>query len=960
MDKEAEDLLRKLQNRFEKEYAVNLHYGSINQDNRNNWVISLNSRDGNISVEGIGGTDVDAVKDAFAKAEKQFSELSAPREQQQAGGFSVGDISGSPVNISGSPINIGNKSASGVPGGDIVGGDETTSTAPVFTSKEQQPTEPERGFGKGIDDSFAKGNAPSPSSSSSEQPLSESDIPPEESEGQAESKIQEEVPADRLPQYLADDTSGEDLLDIDNDVDALASLITARSTIPPLSVGIFGDWGSGKTFFMRQLIRRVNKISRRARKSDQPQNKIAFYKYIAQIEFNAWHYVEGNLWASLVEHILSNLRIADDDQPDIIEARQKELLSQLEIETLALDQATREEERIQSVVTEAEGELTEIVGELEREQRNLTAAQLSPVEIIRTIQLEEPVKAQIKQLMNSIGLSETVESAQDFYDAVRKMQSVLAQGNSVLMPLARAEDKRSRIIILGVILGSSFLVGLLVSWLTTTWGDSLSQYSGLASGAATLLGTGAAWLRNQADWFSSQIEKVEDANQTIEKLLADKKSEYDRKIAEAQQKIDHLNAQYAAARRKKDQAEQRVTEIKIELAELSPAQQLGKFLQDRIASDDYRKHLGLLALIRRDFEKLSNFIDAQNKNVESDQETPEDQCINRIILYIDDLDRCPPERVVQVLQAVHLLLAFPLFVVVVGVDARWVSQSLESSYKELLQKEEAESSSNGIKSISREATPHDYLEKIFQIPLWIKPVGEAGSRNMLHKLLQSSLVSDENGSADQDQELQGDEISDEDIAQQGDDQQAADDQDQPETGSHHLGPEELNRFLNPISLTIHKNELKFMEQLAPLLGRSPRAVKRFINIYRLVKISLDDFEQTDFTKGETVEDYQVVMFLLSILTGMPSISRQFFEAMTNNLANDEAEIKKPEKIDKNLSGLLTKLQDQTLSTTGRRDLDRLEQWVNDYGEGEWKLVPLETLAALAPQVGRYSFRVGQA
>ncbi len=40
--------------------------------------------------------------------------------------------------------------------------------------------------------------------------------------------------------------------------------------------------------------------------------------------------------------------------------------------------------------------------------------------------------------------------------------------------------------------------------------------------------------------------------------------------------------------------------------------------------------------------------------------------IDRIVLYIDDLDRCPEVKVVEVLQAVHLLLAYPLFVVVVG------------------------------------------------------------------------------------------------------------------------------------------------------------------------------------------------------------------------------------------------------------------------------------------------------
>lgn len=58
--------------------------------------------------------------------------------------------------------------------------------------------------------------------------------------------------------------------------------------------------------------------------------------------------------------------------------------------------------------------------------------------------------------------------------------------------------------------------------------------------------------------------------------------------------------------------------------------------------------------------------------------------IDRIILYIDDLDRCPPERVVDVLQAVHLLLAFELFVVVVAVDSRWLLRSLEDQYPEFL------------------------------------------------------------------------------------------------------------------------------------------------------------------------------------------------------------------------------------------------------------------------------------
>jgi hypothetical protein len=39
--------------------------------------------------------------------------------------------------------------------------------------------------------------------------------------------------------------------------------------------------------------------------------------------------------------------------------------------------------------------------------------------------------------------------------------------------------------------------------------------------------------------------------------------------------------------------------------------------------------------------------------------------------------------VIEVLEAVHLMLALELFVVVVAVDARWLIRSLEYHYREL-------------------------------------------------------------------------------------------------------------------------------------------------------------------------------------------------------------------------------------------------------------------------------------
>src|SRR6185369_13918299 len=98
---------------------------------------------------------------------------------------------------------------------------------------------------------------------------------------------------------------------------------------PPLSIGLFGDWGSGKSHFMRQMRLQVEKLSRAARKSKRKQNEIGYYKNIVQIEFNAWHYIEGNLWASLVDHIFENLRITEKETKTLVDARRNELLNKL-------------------------------------------------------------------------------------------------------------------------------------------------------------------------------------------------------------------------------------------------------------------------------------------------------------------------------------------------------------------------------------------------------------------------------------------------------------------------------------------------------------------------------------------------------------------------------------------------------------------------------------------------------
>ena len=131
--------------------------------------------------------------------------------------------------------------------------------------------------------------------------------------------------------------------------------------------------------------------------------------------------------------------------------------------------------------------------------------------------------------------------------------------------------------------------------------------------------------------------------------------------------------------------------------------------------------MGLLSTVRRDFGDLRGWLR------DGDRPGPD---VERIVLYVDDLDRCPADRVVEVLEAVHLLLALDLFVVVVGVDPRWLLGSLEHHF-------EAQFAPRGNRPgrLRWRTTPQDFLEKIFQIPFSLRPMERGGFERLVGDLL---------------------------------------------------------------------------------------------------------------------------------------------------------------------------------------------------------------------------------
>jgi hypothetical protein len=89
-------------------------------------------------------------------------------------------------------------------------------------------------------------------------------------------------------QWAGDGADPADLVGIGAEVDGFACLIASKALRPPLAIGLFGEWGSGKSFFLRSLQRRIDTLVSDPAAHGLPQAALPFYTSIVQIEFNAW------------------------------------------------------------------------------------------------------------------------------------------------------------------------------------------------------------------------------------------------------------------------------------------------------------------------------------------------------------------------------------------------------------------------------------------------------------------------------------------------------------------------------------------------------------------------------------------------------------------------------------------------------------------------------------------------
>lgn len=673
----------------------------------------------------------------------------------------------------------------------------------------------------------------------------------------------------------------QDQLGLEADINALASVIVYKEVKPPLAIGLFGNWGSGKSFFMNKLQERITDLSK--------SKEAIICKHVLQINFNSWHYSDSNLWASLITKIFEELEKYGEKEGDKVTALFKNLHSTKELLLETTSRKTAVENEIEKLRNEQK------IFEKEIKTSTEKLKPLSYTEIVKEVLAGEAVQEDIEKL-NQLYAFLDVKEYGDISSNLQKIEDTSGKLIQSLKIIYSFRKGKGWIALLAAILVAAGV------YLLIQYSGNLKAYVGdykvLIGIISTLLTQLVFFLKPAMAVVNSAYKRLKSLNDTVNRLKEKAKSRYSAQEEQLKQKLEQAQSSFNEIQKNIELLSVQQQQLQIEINDIGSGKKIVRFIESRVTDVKYVNSLGIISWVRKDFEEL-DFLLKQQYDVRKLEESGREKVENifeleRIILYIDDLDRCHESIVVKVLEAIHLLLAFPLFVVVVGVDPRWVHNAITKQYANLV------SVNNGVQpeGIPRDqvlddepATSYDYLEKIFQIPFTLKPMTKDGRNNLVRAQLEpqqvEAVTAKKEGTVPGGQAGAGNGPA---AGTEGKKKEGPTPQSPNTPGKEALvddeekvkgdpGGEKPAATVNTQTLQVSEEEIVFLQQVSFLIGDSPRTIKRYINVYRIIRTH----NTFDFTDGNEQEHYYAAMVILAVVTSMPDHSKSFIDTLDTAL-----------------------------------------------------------------------------
>jgi hypothetical protein len=626
------------------------------------------------------------------------------------------------------------------------------------------------------------------------------------------------------------------------DADALAELICLKATEPPLAIGVFGAWGSGKSSLMSMLHEAVEERVAKAVAAEADGSTIDVpedareVSRVVQIRFNAWTYADSdNLWASLTAEFFDQLAAGGHSNWQGTQGR-----------TVVAEVARR----LSAATAEVSTTETQLSAEqkrrdaLDKDERNLEQQRDAQEHSIAAGFVTEQLKDKEKRAALQDGIAAPFGIGREDVAGITTSLTDLSRLTSRTM-IALAVARRmlqgwgigavALLLVIGILaLLTAAVTGGRPPWLPGSAARRQSRDARRGGGAVLaffmkrvmpVLELVAAYDRHRAD-----------AEKKLEAQLAAKRAE----LAASEAKLRELQD-------RRDRGTGFISNYGDAATGRSPAALLQYFLRESADLAAVRSKLGFVATVRRCFETLQDIM-REMRDAGTKDPLPPEARIDRIVLYIDDLDRCSDAQVVQVLQATHLLLAFDLFVVVVAVDARWLSQSLRARYKDQLARTALQPKARPRSAITwrRSSRSRSGCARCSTTAAtrrrccarsprrWRRPPRRA--RNPPNPETKSAVAGDSaSGLVFVDVEE----------------------------------PPAAARLEHERAVRLTDAEFTLASRLMPLAGRSPRALKRMINIYRLLRVMRRGVTWKALVSGDggNPPEFPAVLFALACQTG---------------------------------------------------------------------------------------------
>ncbi len=737
----------------------------------------------------------------------------------------------------------------------------------------------------------------------------------------------EALMAGRAQSFSNDLVGGADLLNVDAEVSALAETLLLREVEPPLVAGIFGGWGSGKSFAMHLMQKRMAEIRalpiEEADAWPEGQGGFPWVGHVYVVRFDAWTFAKSNLWASLMQTIFRELnhkltleaqlsgklkpvndKLGEEEERDKLAAtRQRQggkaygdLVMESASDPFASALAKGEDQlwkELQRQKEEQRRELAEREEKLADKRKRLAEAR---AKLERTIEddiekssrdeawraLEGALKDKLGPVLDALRGGLSPSDGDDGIKAGPAAEALLSHPESFLRTVWSAIQMNWAAILatLAITLGAAVAAAVAAA---AMGGEKRSVPIAVAT---SLVGAASAAWRTASKWyrminesraaFDRHVAMERDKRRAIRDAMVQAKLEAQRH--EAQRHEATKTAKSEPAKSATADMSGNVPMLEREVEELASHVErqrqrvgltasfvsLAQFVSARLEQQAYEKELGLVHQVQQDLYDLTEGLSIGHRDTDASKKHKHalfPRGPARVILFIDDLDRCPPAKVVEVLEAAQLLVKTRLFVVVLAMDERFITRALEKIYEGVLHRH---GDPSGL----------DFIEKIVQIPYRVRRIrGEAVSRYLS---AQMRVVDEQPDKASPGAKAPPPE------AVKGPPPGAGQDKPKPKTqgdpvksatgaegaGARGVLPRDIIAF--------SRQEFEDLAAACDEIGLTPRAVKRLVNVYKLLKIIW--YRPNGYPSPARAER-RIIVSLLALTARAPLTMRRFLEEL---------------------------------------------------------------------------------